>query len=144
MIRDVNTLSITGTCLLAAFCVLNTACNDAEKERLYTEKTLEANAKLKQEISRLKQDMSEADDSAPDKLEQIVTRYETELKAVSDEEAAVLKENIGLAEELDRCKAQRAALNAASAELKSVFDKELDLARKAKSKLSRDNEYHNR
>jgi len=144
MIRDVNTLSITGTCLLTVFCVLNTACNDAETERLYTEKALEANAKLKQEITKLKQDMREADDTAPDKLEEIVARCEAELKAVQEEETAILKENIGLATELDAAKAQRAALNAAAAELRAVFEKELDLARKAKSKLSRNNEYLNR
>ena len=79
-----------------------------------------------------------------DKLEEIVARCEAELKAVQEEETAILKENIGLATELDAAKAQRAALNAAAAELRAVFEKELDLARKAKSKLSRNNEYLNR
>lgn len=110
---------------------------------MYTEKTLEANAKLKQEIARLKADMKSADDTAPDTLEQILASHEAELKSVRDQESAILKEYQELCAELDRCNAQRAKLLAAQEELTAVFEKELDEARKAKTTFSRNNEYLN-
>lgn len=110
---------------------------------MYTEKALEANAKLKQEISRLKTDMRSADDTAPASLEEIVIRNEAELKGLRDEETAILKECIDLCNEWDQCKFRRAEINAATEELNSVFNTELEEARKAKAKLSRNNEYFN-
>lgn len=143
MIKVVNTLSITGACLLTALCMLTPACNNAEMEQMYTEKTQQANDKLKQEINRLKQDMRAADDTRPDTLSQIVERYEADLKAVQEEETAILKEHVALCEEWDQCKFRRAELTAATEELKAVFEKEMNAARKAKSNLSRNNEYFN-
>lgn len=110
---------------------------------MYTEKTLEANAKLKQEIARLKADMKSADNTAPDTLEQILAAHEAELKSVRDQESAILQEYIDLCKELDRCNFKRAELTAALQELTAIFNQELEQARKAKSNFSRNYEHLN-
>lgn len=143
MIQIVKTLSLTGISLLTAISLLTTGCNREETDQIYTEKALEANAKLKQEISRLKQDIREADDSTPDKLEETVAQLEKKLQDIRNEEKSILTDCVTLCEEWDKCNFKRAQLNAALEELTSIFNNEIEDARKQKNKLSRDNEYFN-
>lgn len=143
MIKIVKALSLTGISLLTVVSLLTTACNREETDQIYTAKALEANAKLKQEISRLKQDMREADDSTPDKLEETVALLEKKLQDIRNEEKSTLTDCVTLCEEWDKCNFKRAQLNAALEELTAIFNNEIEDARKQKNKLSRDNEYFN-
>lgn len=136
-----NRLSITGTCLLASLCMLTTACNSEENEQMYTEKIQTANAQLRSAITQLKQGIKEADTTAPSALGERVAAKEAELKAVLDEEAAILSENKALAEELDLCNAKLSELKGATTTLETQFEKERAAANKAKLKYNRSHEH---
>ena len=136
-----NRLSITGTCLLASLCMLTTACNSEENEQMYTEKIQTANAQLRSAITQLKQGIKEADTTAPTALGERVAAKEAELKAVLDEEAAILSENKALAEELDLCNAKLSELKGATTMLETQFEKERAAANKAKLKYNRSHEH---
>lgn len=108
---------------------------------MYTEKTLAANEQLKAAISQLKQGIKQADATSPATLTTIDEHKEAELKAIYDEETAILKENKILFDELDKSKAEHAELTAATQELEARFNKEREAAIKAKRKYNRNHEH---
>lgn len=143
MIKIVKTLSLTTLCLIAGFSLLTTGCRQDEAEQVYTQKALEDNAKLKQEIARLKQDMRNTDATGPEKLETSVSMLEQKLADIRTQEKDILAECVTLCEEWDKCNLKHSQLSAAIEELNAVFKSELDDARKQKNKISSYNEYLN-
>ncbi len=108
-----NRLSITGTWLLTAFCLLTPACNRAENEQVYTENTKAANEELKNQISQLKQSIQKVNSSNPSELESIIAAKKAELDQIDKESTPIRDECKALVKELESCQIQHETLKSA-------------------------------
>ena len=132
MIADVKILSITSTCLIAGAAVLSVSCNQEESEQFYTQKVLEHNEALRQEIARHKRDIKTAGEANPQKLEETLTALKAELETVKKQHGDVIETSISRRKELSSLTLKRADLQATLAELRDIFEEEIKTARNSK------------
>ncbi len=132
MIDVVKILSLKKTGLITVTAMLMVACNQEETELLYTQKVLEHNKALQQEIDRQKKDNKTAGESNPEKLEETLVARKAELEKLKKEQGDVIEASIARRKELSKLTLQKADLEAATAELRAIFEEEIKNARNSK------------
>lgn len=112
--------------------MLMVACNQEETELLHTQQVLELNKTLQQEIARQKKDNKTAGESNPEKLEETLAARKAELERLKKEQGDVIETSIARRKELSRLTLQKSDLEAATAELRAIFEEEIKNARNSK------------
>ena len=112
--------------------MLMVACNQEETELLHTQQVLELNKTLQQEIARQKKDNRTAGESNPEKLEETLATRKAELERLKKEQGDVIEACIALRKELSKLTLQKSDLEAATSELRAIFEEGIKNARNSK------------